>query len=245
MYTDSTSKARINNPVGDDGKIKLEEDGVGFGWQLGFLYDISNTARIGAVYRAEIDPDLSGKPKSKNLSPLYQKALTKLGLYDQKIDVDFTIPQQAQLGYYQEFMDDWSFTVDAIWIDTSEFGVEHVSVGPDHVSVPSQFKDSWAFSTGLRHQYRSDLAFSVGAVYMTSPASNSKRTLALPLDRIFSVGGGVEWHWRDYEIHSSLNYADFGDGKIDQGDRGPAGYVKGSFDYNHAVILDMQLIKKF
>jgi long-chain fatty acid transport protein len=244
LYADSMTRARINNPVRGDGKIKLEEDGVGFGWQLGLLYDISNTARLGAVYRAEIDPDLSGKPKFDNLDPILQDALQALGLLNNDIDIDFVVPQMAQVGYYQEFMDDWSFTVDAIWVDMSEFGIEHVSVGADSASIPGQFRDSWAFSAGLRYQYRPDLAFSVGGVHMSSPASNSKRSIGLPLDRIIAVGAGVEWQWKGYEIHSNLNYADFGDGKLDQ-DGGPAGRIKGSFDYNHAVILDMQVIKEF
>ena len=82
MYTDSTSKARINNPVGSDGRIELEEDGVGFGWQVGLMYEISDSARIGAVYRAEIDPDLSGKPDVDNLDPLLAAGLNALGLLD-------------------------------------------------------------------------------------------------------------------------------------------------------------------
>jgi long-chain fatty acid transport protein len=247
MYTDSTSKAQINNPVKNDGRIKLEEDGFGYGWQLGILHDINDSARIGAVYRAEIDPDLSGKPEYSNLSPVYQRALENLGLFGQDINVDFVVPQQVQLGYYQEFKKDWSFTLDAIWIDMSEFGVEHVSVGPDHVSLPSEFRDAFAYTTGLRYEYRSDLAFSVGAAYMTSPATDSKRSLALPLDRILAYGAGVEWHWKGLEIHSNLNYVDFGDNDIDQGNAVPLGpgRVKGSFDYNHAVILDMMFIKKF
>jgi len=244
MYTDSMTKARINNPVGGDGKVKLEEDGTAFGWQLGLMYDISNTTRIGAVYRSEFDPDLSGKPKFKNLDPILQDALIAAGLFNQNVDVDFKVPQQVQVGYYQEFKEDWSFTVDALWLDMSEFGIEHVSVGADHVSLPSEFKDTWAFTAGLRYQYRPDLAFSVGAAHVSSPASKSKRAIALPLDRIIAVGAGVEWQWRDYLIHTSLNYADFGDNKLDQ-DGGLAGRIKGSFDYNHAVILDMQIIKKF
>ena len=35
IYTDSLSKACVNDFDGPDGRIKLEEDGVGFGWQAG------------------------------------------------------------------------------------------------------------------------------------------------------------------------------------------------------------------
>lgn len=244
MYTDSTSKARVNNLVGSDGRVELEEDGFGFGWQLGLMYDISDTARVAAVYRSEIDPDLSGKPDFHNVGPLLESTLKAKGLWEKNIDVDFKVPQQVQVGYFQEFKDDWSFTLDAVWIDTSEFGIQHVSVSDDDVSFPSEFKDSWAFMVGLRHEYRPDLAFSVGAAYLTSPASKSKRSVALPLDRVIAVGAGVEWQWKGLEIHTNLNYADMGDNKLDQ-DGGAAGRVKGSFDRNHALILDTQIIKRF
>lgn len=244
LYVDSTSRARINSLVGPDGKVELEEDGFGLGWQLGVLYDISDTARIGAVYRSDIDPDLSGEPDFKNLDPLLRAVLQANGLLDEDIDVDFKVPQQLQMGYFQELSEDWSFTVDAIWLDTSEFGIQHVSVGNNGTSLPAQFKDAWVYSAGLRHQYRPDLAFSVGATYAESAASNSKRSLALPLDRVIGFGAGVEWQWKDYKVHSSLNYVDLGDGKVDQ-NGGLAGRVKGSFDYNHALVFDMQFIKRF
>jgi long-chain fatty acid transport protein len=82
MYTDSTSKARVNNLVGPDGKVKLEEDGFGFGWQLGLMYDISDTARVAAVYRSELDPDLSGKPEFRNVDPLLESTLKSNGLWE-------------------------------------------------------------------------------------------------------------------------------------------------------------------
>ena len=244
LYTDSTSKARVNNLVGPDGKIELEEDGFGFGWQLGLMYEFSESARIGAVYRAEIDPDLSGNPKLNNLDPLLEAGLNALGLLDEDIDVDFKVPEQVQLGYYQALTDDWSFTLDAMWINMSKFGISHVSVDSASVSLDGSFKDTWLFSTGLRYQYRPDLAFSVGGLYMTSPTTDARRTIALPVDRVIAVGAGVEWQWKGFTIHNNLNYADLGDGDLDQ-DGGLAGRIEGSFDTNYAVVLDTQIIKRF
>jgi len=244
LYADSTSKARINNLIGPDGRIELEEDGFGLGWQLGLMHEFNESARIGAVYRAEIDPDLSGKPDSDDLGPLLKAGLDALGLLDRDIDVDFTVPEMVQLGYYQAFRDKWSFTVDTLWVNMSEFGVTHVSVDSANVSVTGEFKDTWLFSTGLRYQYRPDLAFAVGGMYMTSPAADSKRNIALPLDRVITIGAGVEWEWKGLQIHNNLNYADLGDGDLDQ-DGGRAGRIEGSFDKNYAVVLDTQIIKRF
>ena len=229
MYTDSETKARINNFSAPDGRIKLEEDGVGFGWQAGLMYEFSDTARIGMVYRAEIDPDLSGKPKFQNIGPVLKGLLKATGVKNQNIDVDFKVPEQVQLGYYQEFREDWSFTADAMWINMSNFGINHVSVNSDMTSATASldgsFRDMYVFTTGLRYRYRPDLAFSVGGAYATSATSDARRTIALPLDRVIAVGAGVEWRWRDYRVHTNLTYADLGDGDLDQ-DGGLAGRVK-------------------
>ena len=248
MYTDSLSKARINDFGPKDGRIKLEEDGVGFGWQAGLMYEFSDAARIGIVYRAEIDPDLSGKPKFENIGPVLKGLLKATGIKGQSIDVDFKVPEQVQLGYYQEFREDWSFTADAMWINMSNFGINHVSVNSDmtsaSASLDGSFRDMYVVTTGLRYQYRPDLAFSVGGAYATSATSDARRTIALPLDRVIAVGAGVEWEWKGFMIHNNLNYADLGDGDLDQ-DNGLAGRVKGSFDKNYAVVLDTQIIWRF
>ena len=248
MYTDSETKARINNFSAPDGRIKLEEDGVGFGWQLGLMYEFSESARVGMVYRAEIDPDLSGKPKFQNIGPVLDGLLNASGLKDQHIDVKFKVPEMVQLGYYRDLSEDWSFTADALWVNMSAFGINHVSVNSDmtsaKLSVDGSFRDMYIFTTGLRYQYRPDLAFSVGGAYATSPTSDGRRTIALPLDRVIAVGAGVQWQWKGFELHHNLNYADLGDGDLDQ-DNGLAGRVKGSFDTNYAVVLDNQIIKRF
>jgi long-chain fatty acid transport protein len=244
MYADSLTKARINNPVGSDGRIELEEDGVGFGWQLGLMHEFSERTRVAAVYRSEVDPDLSGKPKLNNIDPLLKAGLDALGLLDEDIDVDFVVPEQVQLGVYHEFIDDWSFTADVMWINMSKFGINHVSVDSAQVSLNGSFRDNWLFSLGIRHQYRPDLAFSAGGLYMTSPVSDNNRIIALPLDRVIAFGAGVDWRWRGIEIHNSLTYADLGDGKLDQ-DGGLAGRIEGSFDSNYAVVLDTQFTWRF
>jgi long-chain fatty acid transport protein len=246
-YTDSTSKARINNSLEGlpDGRIKLQEDGAGFGWHAGLMYEFSDTARAGAVYRSEIDPDLSGKPDIDGMGPVLKDALRLLGVLNQHVDVDFKIPAMVQAGYYQEFMGKWSFTVDGLWLNTSSFGINHASVGNDKLFLSGEFKDAWLFSAGLKYRYRPDLAFSVGAMHMSSPVNDDRRNIALPLDRIIGAGAGVEWQWKDLTIQTNLTYTDLGNGNLDM-DGGPLiGRVKGSFDQNNAVILDLQVNKRF
>jgi len=245
MYVHSKSQARVNNLVGADGKARITESGFGLGGQLGLMYDISDTARVAMVYRSPISLDMSGKPRFWDINPLLEGVLMAKGLHDQSVNVELNVPQTAQLGYFQEFKNGLSFTLDAVWLDTSEFKIEHISIGEDSISVPAIFKDNWSFSTGLRYEYRPDLALLAGASYTTSAASDSNRTLGLPLDRIIAVGAGLEYKWKDFEVHTTVNYADLGDNNIDQDGGLLAGRVKGSFAYYHTVVIDLQLIKRF
>ena len=248
MYTDSTTKARVNNlePGRADGTVKLEEDGVGVGFSLGVMFEPVEGSRFGAVYRSEIDPDLSGKPKFKGLGPLLNTALELSGLDNAKIDVDFRIPAQLQIGLYHELTDRLSLTVDGIWLNMSRFGINSVSIERDSLSIESEYRDMYVGSLGLKYYTRPDLAFSLGVLYATSPISDGKRTIGLPLDRTIVAGGGVEWQWsKDLVIKTALNYIDLGDGKIDHDGGLLTGAVTGSFRDNYAIAFDLQITKRF
>ena len=156
----------------------------------------------GRLDRLRID-----KAEFDDLGPLLKAGLDALGLRGQNIDVDFKVPEQVHLGYYQDLTKDWSFTLDAMWINMSQFGINHVSVDSASVSLDGSFKDTWLFSAGLRYQYRPDLAFSVGGLYMTSPTTDARRTIALPVDRVIAVGAGRVDDLRDLrdrEAHAGL-----------------------------------------
>ena len=245
MYVHSKSQARVNNLIGPDGKARITESGFGLGGQIGLMYDISDTARVAMVYRTPFSPDLSGTPRFWDINPVLGEAIKSKDLHLKGINVDLNVPQTAQLGYFKEFNNGWSFTLDAVWLDTSEFQIEHISIGEEGISIPATFKDNWSFSAGLRYEYQPDRAFVAGASYTTSAARDSDRTLALPLDRVIAVGAGLEFKWKDFEVHTSVNYADLGDNNIDQDGGLLRGRVKGSFGYYHAVVVDLQLIKRF
>ena len=248
MYTDSTTKARVNNllPGLGDGTVELEEDGFGAGFTLGVMFEPGAGTRLGAVYRSEIDPDLSGKPDFDDLGPLLDAALELSGLDNEKIDVDFQIPAQIQIGIYHELTDRLSLTVDGIWLNMSRFGINSVSIENDSLFVEGDFRDMYVGSLGLKYYTRPDLAFSVGALYASSPVSDGKRTVGLPLDRTIVAGGGVEWQWSsDLIIKTALNYIDLGDGNIDRDGGTLTGAINGSFQDNYAIAFDLQVIKRF
>jgi long-chain fatty acid transport protein len=246
MYTDSQSKARVNNiePGLADGYVELEEDGADVGFTIGAMVQFNEATRAGLTYRSELNPDLEGTPTFHNVGPLLRLALAAEDLLGTEVDVDFTIPQQLQLGFYHELSEQWSVTGDLIWVDMSEFGITSVQVEQDHVSVDGAFDDIWIMTTGVKYRYGEDRAVSLGGMYVTSATSKYDRSIALPLDRVIGAGVGYDMPLKSYHMHINLNYFDFGDGDL-VADGGPlTGDFEGSFGKHWGVMLDFQFRKR-
>jgi len=248
VYTDSKTKARVNNLPTDygDGSVRLEEDGAAFGYMLGAMYEFTPATRIGAVYRSSVKPDLEGTPSFENLNPTLRGELAALDLLGTEVDVDFTVPAQAQVGVYTELSDRWSLTGDLLWINMSEFGITRVSVAQDRISVRNgDFRDMWIGTAGVKYRYADQRAVSLGVMYGSSPTTDSRRNIALPFDRVISVGAGVEQPCFGFVCNVNLSYVDLGDADLSE-DGGPLlGSVEGSFSSNWAVALDFQLRMQF
>jgi len=243
IYTDSENKARVNNvlPGFPDGSVELEEEGADLGWMVGAMFEPTPSTRFGFSYKSEMKPDLDGTPTFNNLDPVVTGGLAAAGLLGSKVKVDFTVPAIAQAGFYTELDDTWAITGDVIWIDLSEFGITHVRVGPASISVTDEgFRDTWVWSVGLERR-AGDRTYSIGANYVTEPIKDDRRTIALPLDRVWGVGAGVEQGCWSHRCKLSLSYYDLGEGDVSE-DLGPLiGGIEGSFDRNWAVVLDLQV----
>jgi len=122
----------------------------------------------------------------------------------------------------------------------SEFGVTSVSAGPDHVSVGSQFKDTYLVSVGLGYRWDSRTQVNFGVGYMASPVDDDERTLYLPLDEIWIYGIGVERELQDGDIITvNLEYLDIGNAPVDQQNSVLSGRVKGEYHDNYVALLSL------
>ncbi len=243
VYTDSKTKARIRNllPEYGDGSVRLEENGADLGVSLGAMIEFTDTTRLAVSYRSSTDPKLEGTPSFSNLDPLLREALAAADLLGTEVDVDFKVPAQAQAGFYTEFSDRWSMTVDAIWINMSEFGITRVSIAQDDIALrEDDFRDMWITSAGLQYRYRDDRSVSIGGLYGTSAISDGDRGIGLPYDRIFGMGIGIRRPCWGHYCTVNLNYFDLGDADLAVAGAPFTGEFEGAFGKNWAFMLDFQ-----
>jgi hypothetical protein len=99
----------------------------------------------------------------------------------------------------------------------------------------------WVTTAGVKYRFDEDRAISLGALYATSPVKDSKRIIALPMDRIIGGGIGLSLPVLGYPSQINLNVFDLGEAKVTADGGLLTGDFNGSFDRNYAVMLDIQI----
>ena len=206
------------------------------------LYEWSDRTRFAAAWHSEVetDEDVEVELKRSTLPPPIVDAINRAG-----DDVDATIrtPQLVNLGAYHEFDNGWSATVDAIWVEFSQFGLTELSVHDEELDeADMNFQDFWIVTAGFAFPITDRLEGRVGAMYMEQPVDDDDRTFSFALDEVYGAGIGFRYDRRNRDsIEVNLTVLNTGDAPVDTGVEtvlSPRGRVVGEDDDPYAVALE-------
>ena len=214
---------------GGDGKLKIEDaDDWGYQPFLGLTYRLSDRALFGAVYRAEMDVDLEGDVKFRNLGALTPSV--------NGVDIRWDNPQTLEAGLSYQLTDDKTLFFNAGWQDWSEFSDNELAfTGAGVATLDRNWDDTWHAGVAFAH-LKNRQGYSVGFAYESSPVDDDDRTFDLPVDELYRFSASYSWTGRrrlDYSLGGSLTV--FGDTEIDNTVQGVR--VKGDFDNNYLLFL--------
>jgi long-chain fatty acid transport protein len=171
----------------------LDVDSDAWGWNVGALFTLSPSMKIGVSYRSKIDHKLKGDLKVKGtlagLSPL-----TTTG----KAEADVELPDTFILSVAQQLDDRWEMLGDVSWTGWSS--VDQVDIvrasgpiaGTVAQTLEADFKDTWRVALGANYKLNDAWKLKFGVAYDQTPVKDRQRRLvALPdNDRTwFTVGG--------------------------------------------------------
>ena len=255
LYATLDQKAAINNSAvpgqagQSDGKLKIEDDDVASGFNLGLMLTPQDGTRFGLTYRSEVDLEFKDTASLKNIGPVLQGLLNLSGLAGSKVDIDMTVPQAVMLSGYQQLTERWAVMGNIGWQDWSEFGKQDLTLSATTATTFTKelnYDDTWHFALGAQYRFADSWLWSVGAAYDTSPTDEDTRTPDLPLDRQIRIGTGIQYDWnRNVTVGAAYEYLDAGDAEIDQ-EGGPLqGPFKGDYDPNAIHFFAVNLIWKF
>jgi len=245
IYAGWESESAIRNIGGPDGKARFEGDGLGTGFNLGALAELSSRTRIGVMYRSQAEPDIETTPELNGLGPIRKEILERAGLLGRTINSDFRIPQAIQMGVYHDLTNNLALMLDVLWIDFSRFGLQSISLGDRSIALSPDWKDMWGVSLGGNYRISDTWNTGFGAFYLSEGVAAENRSLSLPLDRIIGVGAGLEWAFHPKgNLILNLIALDSGESSVDQADL-VTGRIVGEYDTPYTLLLDMGIVWKF
>jgi long-chain fatty acid transport protein len=256
LYAELTQKAAVNNSAVPgqaglaDGELKLEDDDVAYGFNLGLLLEPREGTRFGITYRSKVDLEFKDVAGLKNIGPVLQGLLNLSGLAGNRVDIDMTVPQLVMISGYHQINDQWAIMGNIGWQDWSEFGKQDLTLSSTtsrSFTKDLGYDDTWHFALGAQYRFAPQWLWSVGAAYDTSPVDgDDQRSPDLPLDRQVRVGTGLQYDWnKDVTVGAAYEYLDAGKAEIDQ-EGGPLqGDLKGDYSTNAIHFFAVNLIWKF
>ena len=237
----SVTTSRINSPVpgAPDGKLEVESTEVSPSIDISSLYEFSDRTRIAFIYRAETDYDTDPDVDIKRYS-LPDNVIKNIEKVIDSVDFNSNLPQSASFGLFHELDNGWEITVDAVWVDFSEFGITEINIVGQTVDVPdSNYNDIYAVSVGAQLPVKGDTAWRFGMMYLSEAVDDEDRTFSFALDRMIGVGVGMQKKLASGN-HYDLNFnlIDTGEGPIDTGPDPVRGRVAGESDNHYAITVD-------
>jgi len=251
LYAELTQKAAVRNafdPVGD-GEIKIEDDNVGYGFNLGVLLEPRKGSRFGITYRSDLDVEFKDTVTLNNIGPVLRGLLDVTRLTGSKVDIDMTLPQTVMVSGYHKISDRWAIMGNIGWQDWSEFGKTDLTLRSETSRTFEQdldYDDTWHFAIGARYCFAEPWLWSFGMAYDTSPTDDDTRTPDLPLDRQIRIGTGLQYDWnKDMTVGVAYELLDAGDAEIDQEGGLLQGSLQGDYSTNIIHFFAVNLIWRF
>ena len=239
--SNSVTVSAINSPVPNaaDGELEVESTDVSPSLSVSSLYEFSQDTRIAFIYRAETDYDTDPDVEIKRYS-LPANVIDNIEDAIDSLEYSSNLPQSLSFGLFHELDNGWQITVDAVWIDFSEFGITEISiVGQDVVAPDSNFNDIYALSVGAQMPVKGDTTWRFGMVYVSEAVDDEDRTFSFALDRMFGIGVGMHKKLGSGNAYDlNFNLIDTGEGPIDTGADPVRGRVAGESDNHYAITVD-------
>ena len=233
-----------------DGELELEDDDVGYGFNLGVLLEPTPDTRFGITYRSEVKLEFKDVANLSGLGPLFQGLLNLSGLAGSRVDIDMTVPQAVMASGYHQLTPAWALVGNIGWQDWSEFGKQEISLQSStsrSFTNDLNYNDTLHVALGAQCRFAPDWLWSFGAAYDTSPVDSGRdRTPDLALDRQIRLATGLQYDWsRDVTIGAVYEYIDLGDGGINRNDGPLKGPLKGDYDPYAIHVFALNLIWRF
>ena len=179
-----------------DGLSEVDGSGLGYGYNLGLLYEPTDHTRVGFAYRSSVSQKLTGTAKfnaPSNFSadfayPAFQQT-------DASASID--LPESTSLSAYHDITASWAIMADWSWTRWSRFQeLTYDFANPYQPSATTEehWKDVNRFALGVNYRVNSRWLMRFGVAYDNTPVpSDEYRTPRIPDNDRTWASIGFNW----------------------------------------------------
>ena len=210
-----------------------------WGWNIGALFTLSPSTKVGVSYRSKIKHELTGSLAVSGPAAGASPALTTGSA---KADVD--LPDTFILSVVQKLDERWEMLGDISWTGWSS--IDKVDIvrtsgslsGRTVQTLDTAFRDSWRYALGANYRLNDTVKLKFGVAYDQTPVPGAQhRLVSLPDNNRtwFSTGAQLKLD-KDARLDLGVAYLFVPESHIDNNQSTPAnprtdkGYVKGVYD---------------
>lgn len=168
------------NVAGTSATLSAENDA--WGWNVGALFTLSPTTKVGVSYRSSIKHDLKG-----DLSVSGPAAGASAPLTTGAAKADVELPETFILSVTQHLNEKWEMLGDVSWTGWSSIpkvDIVRTSGALNGVTVQTldtKFRDTWRFALGANYRLNEQVKLKFGVAYDQTPVqSDQHRLVSLP-----------------------------------------------------------------
>ena len=177
----------------------VEGDGWTWGYNLGAMFELSESTRIGLTYRSEIDMEFDGDLDGWSPAKLDPGATPPDfdGSYSSPGSAQIDLPSMLELSLHTYLTD--TISMQASWqrIGWSSFETLEVELDngdPNLVLAKNYWDDTNRYAVGFGYDLNSALTFRVGYALDESPVSDTYRNLSIPDAERTWITAGMTWN---------------------------------------------------
>ena len=173
--------------------LLLDADDDSWGWNVGALFTLSPTTKVGLAYRSKIKHELEGSLKASGPA-----AATLNSSVGGSASAEVELPDTFTLSVAQKLNDRWDMLGDLSWTGWSS--IQEVEIYSDTSgsvvqTLETKFRDTWRLALGANYQLNDAWKLKFGVAYDQTPVRNqSDRLVSLPDANRTWLSLGAQWN---------------------------------------------------
>lgn len=172
--------------------LVLDADDDSWGWNVGALFNISPTTKVGVSYRSKIKHKLEGSLTAKG-----DAAALLNPTVGGKASAEVELPDTFTLSVAQQLNDRWEMLGDVSWTGWSsiqDVDIYSNTAGSVVQTLETKFRDTWRIALGANYQLNDAWKLKFGVAYDQTPVRNqSERLVSLPDANRTWLSVGTQW----------------------------------------------------